>query len=148
MDNILDHSYEREQQNPEFYGYASFGQRFVASFLDGVIIGVANFVITLPLTMLNLEDLGSIVQLVIGIAYVVYFEAGEKQATIGKQAMGIKVTNLDGERISQGQAIGRYLGKILSTIILFIGFLMMLFTERKQTLHDMMASCLVVKARP
>jgi len=58
--------------------------------------------------------------------------------------MGIKVTDLNGNRISIGQATGRYFGKILSALILYVGFLMAGFTEKKQALHDIMASCLVV----
>ncbi len=58
--------------------------------------------------------------------------------------LGIVVTDMNGQRISFGRATGRYLGKIISQIILFIGYLMIAFTEKKQGLHDIMASCLVV----
>jgi uncharacterized RDD family membrane protein YckC len=59
-------------------------------------------------------------------------------------ALGTIVTDADGKRISFGRAVGRNLGKIVSQIILFIGFLMVAFTQKKQGLHDIMASCLVV----
>ncbi len=59
-------------------------------------------------------------------------------------ALGIKVTDLNGHRIGFGKATGRYFGKIISAMILFIGFLMIGFTKKKQGLHDMMAGCLVV----
>ena len=72
-------------------------------------------------------------------------ESGAKQATLGKRAMGIKVTDVNGNRISFGQATGRHFGKWISSIILLIGYLMMLWDERKQTLHDKMAGTLVVK---
>ena len=67
-------------------------------------------------------------------------------ATPGKMACGIKVTDLDGRRISFGRATGRFFGKILSTLILLIGFLMQPFTARKQALHDILAGTLVVKS--
>jgi uncharacterized RDD family membrane protein YckC len=59
-------------------------------------------------------------------------------------ALGIKVTDLSGERIGFGKATGRYFGKIISGLILLIGYIMVAFTEKKQGLHDMMAGCLVV----
>jgi uncharacterized RDD family membrane protein YckC len=60
--------------------------------------------------------------------------------------LGLKVTTTNGERISFGQATGRHFGKYISTIILFIGYLMMIWDDKKQTLHDKMANTLVVKA--
>jgi len=59
--------------------------------------------------------------------------------------LGIQVVDLEGRQISFGRASGRHFAKILSTIILMIGFLMALFTQRKQALHDIIAGCLVVK---
>ena len=76
--------------------------------------------------------------------YFAAFESSPKQATPGKMALGIKVTDLNGRRIGFGKATGRYFGKILSFIILGIGFIMIAFTEKKQGLHDKMAGCLVV----
>jgi len=67
------------------------------------------------------------------------------QATLGKRALGLKVTGIDGEPISFGRASLRYFGKILSAAILSIGFLMAAFTKKKQALHDILASCLVIR---
>jgi uncharacterized RDD family membrane protein YckC len=58
-------------------------------------------------------------------------------------ALGLVVTDLDGQRISFGKASGRHFGKIISSLILCIGFIMAGFTERKQALHDIMAGTLV-----
>ena len=60
-------------------------------------------------------------------------------------ALGIIVTDLNGNPISFGKANGRYWGKIISTLILLIGYIMAAFTEKKQALHDMMAGTLVIK---
>ena len=61
--------------------------------------------------------------------------------------MGIIVTDLEGRRIGFGKATGRHFAKILSALILGIGFLMVAFTQRKQGLHDILAGTLVVKGQ-
>jgi uncharacterized RDD family membrane protein YckC len=91
-----------------------------------------------------------------GILYLVSFlliwlyeallTSSSMQATPGKMVFGLRVTTVDGERIGFGRATGRFFGKIGSGAIAYIGFIMVGFTERKQGLHDMMASTLVVRA--
>lgn len=76
--------------------------------------------------------------------YFAYMESASG-ATIGKQAFGLKVTDLEGNNITFIRATGRYFGKFVSRLILDIGYVMVAFTEKKQGLHDMMAGCLVVK---
>ena len=71
-------------------------------------------------------------------------ESSAKQATLGKLALAIKVTDLNGNRISFGRASGRYFAKIISGLIFCIGYIIAGFTEKKQALHDMIANCLVV----
>ena len=77
--------------------------------------------------------------------YFALMESSSKQATLGKMALGIRVTDVNGNRIGFGRATGRHFAKILSGLILGIGFLMAAFTEKKQALHDMIAGTLVVK---
>ena len=60
-------------------------------------------------------------------------------------ALGLKVTDMEGNRISFGRATGRYFGKIISGMILYIGYIIAGFTEKKQALHDIMANCLVTR---
>lgn len=79
--------------------------------------------------------------------YFAFCESSAWQATIGKLALGIRVTDLQGARISFPRALGRYAGKYLSALILCIGFLMVAFTRRKQGLHDMLANTLVLNGR-
>ena len=64
---------------------------------------------------------------------------------MGKKVLGLRVTDLNGSRISFAKATGRHFGKILSGLILGIGFIMIAFTEQKQGLHDMLAGTLVLK---
>jgi len=79
--------------------------------------------------------------------YFAVCESSPWQATLGKLALGIRVTDLEGRRISFWRALGRYLAKFLSTIILCIGFMMAGWTRRKQALHDMLCSTLVLNGR-
>ena len=88
---------------------------------------------------------GNLLGLLIGICYYVGLETSEKQATWGKQICGIKVTDLYGRRLTVGRALGRYFARILTACTFGIGMLMPLFTEKRQTLHDMVAGCLAVK---
>jgi uncharacterized RDD family membrane protein YckC len=77
--------------------------------------------------------------------YYAIFESSPWQATLGKRAIGLRVTDLQGRRISFGRATGRYFAKLISRVLLDIGFLMAAFTRRKQALHDLIADCLVVR---
>ena len=79
--------------------------------------------------------------------YFAICESSAWQATVGKLALGIRVTDLQGKRISFLRALGRWGAKIISAIILLIGFLMVAFTSRKQGLHDLIAGTLVLNGR-
>ncbi len=87
----------------------------------------------------------SIQSLLFGWAYFAGMESSPLRGTIGKLAVGAYVTDLDCNRISFAQGTGRYFGKIVSGLLLGIGYIMAGTTERKQALHDKMADCLVMK---
>jgi uncharacterized RDD family membrane protein YckC len=87
----------------------------------------------------------SVASIVLSWLYEALMESSSYQATLGKLAVGIKVCDMYGRRISFARATGRHFGKILSGLILLIGYIMAAFTERKQALHDIMAGTLVVK---
>ena len=134
--------------------YASFWHRFAAAFVDGIITsimgGIAGFILGFIIGASTggaegAELAGNIVGIIIGWLYGALLESSHKQATWGKQMMKIRVSDLNGNRISFGRATGRHFGKFISTLILLIGYFMMLWTERKQTLHDKMAGCLVTQ---
>lgn len=120
--------------------HGTFWERFVAAFIDGLILAIPYYV--LPFV---LGPLGAVLSFLLPWLYSAFMESGSNQATFGKKAMGLKVTTTNGDPISFGQATGRYFGKIVSSIILCIGYLMMLWDDNKQTLHDKMAGALVVK---
>ncbi|MBK9732740.1 MAG: RDD family protein [Chitinophagaceae bacterium] len=86
-----------------------------------------------------------IISVTISWLYYALMESSQRQATLGKSALGIKVTDLNGNRISFLNATGRYFGKILSGLIFGIGYIMIIFTEKKQGLHDVLAGTLVVR---
>ncbi|MGB8524124.1 MAG: RDD family protein, partial [Candidatus Acidiferrales bacterium] len=78
--------------------------------------------------------------------YYAWMESSSHQGTLGKMALGLIVTDLEGRRISFARASGRYFAKIITSLIpLGIGYMMAGFTEKKQALHDIIASCLVLR---
>ena len=85
--------------------------------------------------------------LLIPLVYYALLESSPWQATVGKRVCRLRVTRLDGRRITLPRAIGRYFAKFLSAFILGIGFLMVAWTRRKQGLHDLLADTLVVRRR-
>ncbi|AND70546.1 hypothetical protein ATSB10_30920 [Dyella thiooxydans] len=89
----------------------------------------------------------SLVTFVVAWLYFALCESSSWQATLGKMALSIRVTDLHGARISLPRALGRYPAKMLSAIILFFGFMMAGWTQRKQALHDMIAGTLVLNGR-
>ena len=136
--------------------YANVWKRFVASIIDGIILyilgAVVGFVIGLAIGSAAGEGgagtaalIAGIVGLVINWLYYALQESSPKQSTIGKQAMGLVVTDINGEKISFAKASIRYFAKILSAIILMIGYIMAFFTEKKQGLHDMIAGTVVLQ---
>lgn len=121
--------------------YAGFWNRAVAALIDGVLLAIVSIVTNI---LLN-ENAAGFVGFLVGWFYYAGLESSARQATIGKSAMGLVVTGVDGNRISFLRATGRYFAKWLSAVILLIGFIMAAFTARKQALHDMIASTLVLK---
>jgi len=133
--------------------YAGFWRRVAAVILDGLLLGIVTVPLSLALgggddigsTSSSYSPAASSISTVVSWLYYALMESSAKQATLGKMALGIRVTDLDGNRITFGKATGRYFAKILSALILGIGFLMVAFTQRKQGLHDILAGTLVFK---
>jgi uncharacterized RDD family membrane protein YckC len=137
--------------------YAGFWWRVLASLVDALITSLLAIAIALLLSLsamtatgagdahARVEDIESFVGFVGGLLYFAIFESTRLRATPGKLLFGLRVVDLHGQQISLGRALGRNLGKYLSTLLLGIGFMMAGWTRRKQALHDMMAGCLVVR---
>ncbi len=132
-------------------GYAGFWARVAALLVDSAILTVFGFAVILGLSYALGETGGTIGMLIYIAAYLLYWpvmECSARQATFGKSLLGIQVTDLDGNRTSFIRALLRNLGKIISSMIFGIGYLLAAFTSRKQALHDIITSCLVVRAGP
>ncbi|MEE9542784.1 MAG: RDD family protein [Thermodesulfobacteriota bacterium] len=129
--------------------YAGFWKRAAAASIDSFLLFVVGTGLGLLYLMLKGSDEGlevasNISGILFGWLYFSYMESSEAQATLGKRALGIIVTDINGKRVSFYRATGRHFGKIVSSITLGIGFIMAGFTKKKQALHDKMFDCLVV----
>jgi len=153
--------------------YAGFWQRFLALVIDSILIGVIRSILVVPILaaiglsfvndMQNLDasntnDLIGMfaafaaaamamtaISSIISLLYFSFMESSKYQASVGKLALGLIVTDMEGNRIDFGKALLRNIGKFVSAFILLIGYIMAAFTDKKQALHDMIASTLVLK---
>jgi uncharacterized RDD family membrane protein YckC len=128
--------------------YAGFWRRFAGYLIDSILVSIVGGILFAILAGVGGDGgavIGYLIWIVGAFVYSAWMESSAYQATVGKIALGIQVTDLNGNRVSFGRALGRNLAKILSGLILYIGFIMAAFTERKQGLHDMIAGTLVVK---
>ncbi len=119
--------------------YSSLTRRLGAWLIDGLILGVMSVII--------FQILPFVGGVVVWFFYAPIFECSEIRATPGKHLMGIQVADLMGRRISFRASLVRNVMKIVSTAILFIGYFFALFSDRKQTLHDLFADTVVVYGR-
>lgn len=139
---------------------AGFVRRWVALFIDGLLLiiplVVVVLIVAIPMGMTATQHTRPAepqVGLVL-LFYLLYFvttalyytlqESSSYQATLGKRAMGIKVVDNEGNRLTFAHALGRWFSVSLSYLTFYVGFLMAAFTERKRTLHDMVSSTQVV----
>jgi uncharacterized RDD family membrane protein YckC len=127
--------------------YSGFWKRFAAFVIDGTLLNV--LFILIKLVTLNGLSTSAFVFIMIVCCWLYFslMESSQWQATLGKRALKIKVTDSHGKRIGMAKATGRHFGKILSGAIFGIGFLFILWTKRKQALHDMMIDGAVVDAK-
>jgi uncharacterized RDD family membrane protein YckC len=151
--------------------YAGFWLRVLVFVIDNVVIGVGVIAIVIPLFFLTglgalltrvahdeeISDAGiflifglilaaATVSLLVTWLYHALMESSEWQATVGKRALGLLVTDMAGQRVSFGRSSGRHFGKIITNLVpAFLGYIMAAFTEKRQALHDMMAGCLVLR---
>ena len=149
--------------------YAGFWLRVVAYLIDGIIIGAVTWPVVAILglgaasSVENMESMdeaqamsmaGGMMAMgfafqfaffAISTLYFALMESSSKQATVGKMVLGLKVTDVNGNKLDFVKALVRNVCKIISSLIMCIGYIMAGFTEKKQALHDMIASTLVVK---
>ena len=138
--------------------HAGFWKRFLAVIIDSLVVGIPCWILTMILAIpisLNAAVLteGDLIGsygllwalgIVINWLYCALMESSKSQGTLGKMALGIKVTDLEGYPISFSRASGRHFAKMITALIpLGIGYMLAGWTERKQGIHDMIAGCLV-----
>ena len=146
--------------------YAGFWRRVAAFIIDTFLAALPAAIICMPLlfwrfyTMANAPEteyasqfmiimLLIILWQILGLAsfwlYFAFMESGPRQATWGKRLLKIKVVGKDGGRISFSRATGRAFSKWLSSMIMYIGFIMAGLTNRKRALHDYIVDTYVVR---
>jgi uncharacterized RDD family membrane protein YckC len=141
------------------YAFAGFWKRFIAYIIDAILFGFLFGVVAVLLggTIItaNPNDAGSVFA-VFGFylfyipcwwLYFALMESSNAQGTVGKIAMGIKVTNINGQPLGFGHATGRHFAALVTQFTITIGYLLAGFTARKQALHDLIAGTLVVNKR-
>lgn len=124
--------------------YGGFWKRSLAYLIDAVLLGVAGSVMNRWVAGTAGSVAGAVV---LGWLYYAFMESSDSQATFGKLALGMMVTDQDGQQITFGKATVRYFGKFVSGALLLIGFVMAAFTARKQALHDLIAGTLVLERK-
>jgi uncharacterized RDD family membrane protein YckC len=153
--------------------YAGFWLRFLAYIIDNIVLGVIFGVVALlaiaaigvdyframvqglqdgngefPVAFVSAILIAVLLTAVVSWIYHAWMESSQYQGTLGKMALGLIVTDLNDQPVTFGRASGRFFAKIITGLIpLGIGYIMAGFTEKKQALHDMIASCLVLRKR-
>lgn len=159
--------------NPVMYGprYAGFWIRFLARFIDWIVLGIVGLIIRIPLGLLiggsamtmgasgdpaaalaalpmilAASGIAIVLNIVIGVIYEAYF-LSTRGATLGKMALGLKVIRADGAPVTSSLAVGRYFAMWLSGMILMIGYIIAGFDDQKRALHDHICSTRVIYAK-
>lgn len=148
---------------PNIMEYAGFWVRLGAKFIDGIIMGLVNMLVSFMGGFMAATSftpgaeqgaLNSKQVIVIGIVYIVQisftaaysaFFVGKFAATPGKMACGIKVVTADGGAVSYARALGRHFAEFLSSLTLLIGYIMAAFDDEKRTLHDRICNTRVIR---
>jgi uncharacterized RDD family membrane protein YckC len=130
--------------------YAGFWSRVAALIVDNAIVTIFGLALLIAAGFVGdgAVIIAYLAYILIAILYWPLMESSERQATFGKQLLGIQVTDGDGARLTFVHALLRNLAKIISSIPFGLGFLFAAFTARRQALHDMITKCLVVRAGP
>jgi uncharacterized RDD family membrane protein YckC len=136
--------------NSRGHPYAGFWRRLAAYLIDGLLLAAAQGTITVLVRTIAPGDLQAQVNvlpvsILVAWAYFSLLESSPAQATVGKLALGIYVTDREGDPIDFRRASIRYWAKVISTLALMLGWLMAAFTPGKRALHDYLAGTLVLR---
>ncbi|MCX6351185.1 MAG: RDD family protein [Bacteroidetes bacterium] len=139
--------------------YDTFGRRFFALVIDCLVLVIPYSVLA---TVLGMPIFGIYNNAFPGFSWVIYYmarvvvawlyfallESSDRNGTIGKIAVDLKVVTLTEETASFDRASLRFFAKLFSAFILFVGFLMARWTDKKQTLHDLVCGTVVIYSGP
>lgn len=134
------------------YELAGIGQRFIAIFIDGIILGIIGAIVgaVIPGTTVQggsgVTTIGPVVSFIIGVLYYWYFLTQQNGQTLGKKIMGIRVVREDGAPLTFVHVLIRYIGYYINSIVILLGWIWALFDSKKQGWHDKLAGTIVVKA--
>jgi uncharacterized RDD family membrane protein YckC len=130
--------------------YAGFWSRVAALIVDNAILTILGIALLIAAASVGAEAvaIANLALFLIALLYWPLMECSERQATFGKQLLGIQVTDANGARLTFVRSLLRNLAKIISSLPFGLGFLLAAFTARKQALHDLITKCLVVRAGP
>ena len=121
--------------------YAGFWQRFLAGIIDSIIL------IFIEVILIFIPIIGWILSLFVTWLYFAIQHSSTKQATFGMRALGIKITNENHGKIGFWRATGNFYLTVISALLVFIGFLMIAFTSRKQGFHNLISRTLCIKIK-
>lgn len=119
--------------------YSSFGKRFLAYIVDAALVFILSLIINRVIPYI-----GWIISLCFSFLYYTMFICSEAQATPGKFLVKIKVTDIEGNRLTVKKSILRFFASWLSGLLLCFGYILSLFTSKKQTLHDLIMETVVI----
>ena len=135
---------------PSEPAFAGIWRRLAALLIDLLLLACVEGVLGALLVLVSPDTANTSrlisVSAAISWAYFALLESSPAQATLGKIALGIKVTDAGGGAITFRRASVRYFCKSLSTLVLGVGWLLAAFTPRRQALHDLLSGTLVVRA--
>lgn len=133
--------------------YAGFWIRFLAKFIDGIVLGIPGYALQFGAMSLFSEPqkgygllIGWVLSMALQIAYNTVL-VGKYGATLGKMACGLRIVRANGGPVGYGLACGRYFAEIVSALTLYIGYLMAAFDDEKRTLHDRICNTRVIRSR-
>ena len=121
--------------------YAGFWQRFLAGIIDSIIL------IVIEVILIFIPIIGWILSLFVTWLYFGIQHSSTKQATFGMRALDIKITNENHGKIGFWRATGNFYLTVISALVVFIGFLMIAFTSRKQGFHNLISRTLCIKIK-
>jgi uncharacterized RDD family membrane protein YckC len=130
--------------------YAGFWSRLAALIVDNAIVTIFGLALLIAAGFVGVGAvvIANFVFMLVAFLYWPLMESSERQATIGKQLLGIQVVDDNGARLTFVRSLLRNLAKIISSLPFGLGFLLAAFTAKKQALHDMITKCLVVRSGP